>query len=231
MDATEVPGRERARDDDPGRRIRVLIVDDHDVLAEGLAHVIDAEPDLESVGTAGSVALALELVDSAAPDVVLLDHSLPDGQGVDAIPGLRAIRPDVRIVVLTANTSQHVVLAAMENGASGFVLKSRSLGEVTSAVRAAAAGEAVMEPHVLTGLLAHLRPEERSAHEELTLREREVLELVAEGLTNAAISTRLSLSVHTVRNHISHVCAKLGAHSKLEALSVATRQGLLPPRG
>lgn len=209
----------------------MLIVDDHDVLAESVAHVIDAEPDLETVGIAASVAQAHELVGSAAPDVVLLDHSLPDGQGVDAIPALHAIRPAARIVVLTANASDQVLVAAVENGATGFVPKIRSLGEVTSAVRAAAAGEVVIDPAVLSRLLPRLRSEGRTAREELTLREREVLELVAEGLTNAAIATRLTLSVHTVRNHVSHLCAKLDAHSKLEALSVAMCQGLLPPRG
>ncbi|MBV9832667.1 MAG: response regulator transcription factor [Marmoricola sp.] len=207
---------------------RVLIVDDHDVLADSLAHVVNAERDLEVVGIAGSLRAAEDLVRTTAPDVLLLDHSLPDGDGVAAIPSLRALLPGVRIVVLTANASEHVLVAAVEHGATGFVAKTRSLSEVTSAVRAAAAGEAVVTPEILSTVLPRLHPGGRPVTEELTAREREVLTLVAEGLTNAAIAQRLSLSVHTVRNHISHLCTKLDAHSKLEALSVAMRQGLLP---
>jgi two-component system, NarL family, response regulator DevR len=215
-------------DASPPATVRVLVVDDHDVLAGSLAHVIDAEPDMESVGIAGSVEQALALMAATTPDVVLLDHALPDGPGVDAIPALRAIHPDAHVVVLTATTGDQVLVAAMENGATGFVAKTRSLGEVTSAVRAAAAGEAVVERDVLHRLLPRLEPGGTGPGEDLTAREQEVLELVAQGLTNAAIATRLALSVHTVRNHIAHVCGKLGAHSKLEALSLAMRQGLLP---
>jgi len=130
--------------------------------------------------------------------------------------------------VLTASTADNVLLAAIENGASGFLSKTRSLGEVTSAVRAAAAGESVISPELLVRLLPRFSRGKVHAPDELTEREREVLSLVAEGLSNAAIADRLVVSVHTVRNHIASLSAKLGAHSKLEALSIALRQGLLP---
>ena len=132
------------------------------------------------------------------------------------------------IVVLTATTADHVLVAAIEGGASGFVSKTRGLDEVTNAVRAAAAGESVISPELLARLLPRLHRRQPEARDKLTEREREVLELLAEGLSNAAIAERLVVSVHTVRNHVANLSTKLGAHSKLEALSIAVREGLLP---
>lgn len=208
--------------------VRVLVVDDHEVLATSLARVLDDEPDLVSVGVAGTLARARAMIPTTAPDVILLDHRLPDGDGVEAIGELRALRPSVQVVVLTASTADHVLVSAIEAGASGFVSKSRSLAELTSAVRAAATGEAVISPELLARLLPRLHRSGRPGHQDLTEREREVLGLLAEGLSNAAIASTLTVSVHTVRNHVANLSAKLGAHSKLEALSIAVREGLLP---
>jgi two-component system, NarL family, response regulator DevR len=210
------------------RPIRVLIVDDHDVLASSLAMMLDAEPDITAVGVATTLEQARALIGSAQPDVLLLDHRMPDGDGVTAIPSLRELRPSIGIVVLTASSADHVLLAAIEAGASGFLSKTRSLDEVTAAVRAAAAGESVISPEMLARLLPRFGRSSPHAVDELTEREREVLALVAEGLSNAAIAQRLIVSVHTVRNHIASLSGKLGAHSKLEALSIAVRRGLLP---
>ena len=210
------------------REIRVVVVDDHEVLASSLAHVLDAEADMTCVGVAGSLRQARTLVTTSSPDVILLDHRLPDGDGVGAIPELRALRPGVRVVVLTASAAEHVLVAAFEAGAAGFVSKTRSLSEVTNAVRSAATGEAVTSPEMLARLLPRLGRRQAAPHQELTEREREVLGLLAQGMTNAAIAQQLVVSVHTVRNHIANLSAKLGAHSKLEALSVAVREGLLP---
>jgi DNA-binding NarL/FixJ family response regulator len=212
----------------PGAPIRVLVVDDHEVLSASLAHVLDDEPDLVSVGVAGSLERARAMIPTTAPDVVLLDHRLPDGDGVSAITELRGLRPGMKVVVLTASAADHVLVAAIEAGASGFVSKSRSLAELTKAVRAAAAGEAVISPELLARLLPRLHRSGRPRATDLTEREREVLGLLADGLSNAAIAEQLVVSVHTVRNHIANLSAKLGAHSKLEALSIAVREGLLP---
>jgi DNA-binding NarL/FixJ family response regulator len=208
--------------------VRVLIVDDHEVLASSLAMVLDAEDDIATAGIATTLEQARALVGSAHPDVVLLDHRMPDGDGVAAIPSLREIRPAMGVVVLTASSADHVLLAAIEAGASGFLSKTRSVDEVTAAVRAAAAGESVISPELLARLLPRFGRGSPQPADELTEREREVLGLVAEGLPNAAIAERLVVSVHTVRNHIASLSAKLGAHSKLEALSIAVRRGLLP---
>ena len=210
--------------------VRVLIVDDHEVLTSALGQALDAEPDLLTVGVAGSLERAAALIPTATPDVLLLDHRLPDGDGVDAVARLLALRPSMAVVILTASAADHVMVSAMEAGASGFLSKTRSLAEVTSAVRAAAAGEAVISPEMLARLLPRLNRSGRAGHENLTEREREVLGLVSEGLTNAAIADRLVVSVHTVRNHVANLSAKLGARSKLEALSIAVREGLLPDR-
>jgi len=210
------------------RPIRVLIVDDHEVLASSLAMVLEAEADISTAGVATTLEQARALIGSSQPDVLLLDHRMPDGDGVAAIPGLRALRPSIRIVVLTASAADHVLMSAIQNGASGFLSKTRSLDEVTAAVRAAAAGESVISPELLARLLPRFGSGKVHSVDELTERERDVLALVAQGLSNAAIAERLVVSVHTVRNHIASLSAKLGAHSKLEALSIAVRRGLLP---
>jgi DNA-binding NarL/FixJ family response regulator len=210
--------------------IRVLIVDDHEVLAGSLAHVLDAEADLVCVGVATTLVKARQLIATTSPDVLLLDHRLPDGDGVEAIGELRSLRPSLQVVVLTASAADHVLVKAIEAGAAGFLSKTRSLGEVTAAVRAAAAGEALISPELLARLLPRLSRTTGHRLQDLTEREREVLGLLSEGLSNAAIAERLVVSVHTVRNHVANLSTKLGAHSKLEALSIAVREGLLPDR-
>jgi DNA-binding NarL/FixJ family response regulator len=210
--------------------IRVLVVDDHEVLAGALAHVLSAEPDLVIAGVAGDLASARSLLATTTPDVVLLDHRLPDGDGVTALPDLQTLRPSAKFVVLTASTADSVLVAAIEGGAAGFVSKTRGLGEVTAAVRSAASGEAVISPEMLARLLPRLHRRGPSRPKDLTERERDVLALLAEGLSNAAIAERMTVSVHTVRNHLANLSAKLGAHSKLEALSIAIREGLVADR-
>lgn len=211
-----------------GEPVRVLIVDDHEILTASLAQALDLEPDLHVVGRAGTLARAEELIPDVRPDVLLLDHRLPDGDGVSAIPRLRALWPSMSVVVLTASGAEHVMVAAIEAGVAGLVSKTRGLGELTAAVRAAAAGEAVVSPELLSRLLPRLqRGHAGGPRVALTERERQVLALVAEGLTNAAIAERLTVSVHTVRNHVANLSAKLGASSKLEALAIAVREGLL----
>jgi DNA-binding NarL/FixJ family response regulator len=207
--------------------VRVLIVDDHAVFASSLAFVIGAEPDLKVIDTAGTAQAARDKARATHPDVVLLDYRLPDGDGVQLIPELNALQPAPQIVMLTATTSDQVLLAAIEAGVAGFIDKSRDLGEVLSAVRSAAAGESLVSPQLLARLLPRLRRQHTDAADAITERERDVLECLSEGLTNADIARRLSVSVHTVRNHIANLSAKLGAHSKLEVLAIAVRRGII----
>lgn len=210
-----------------GPPIRVLIVDDHEVLGASLARVLDDQPDLVSVGLAKNLAQARSRVVAAAPDVLLLDRRLPDGDGIAAIPELRASRPSMNVVVLTAADNDQVLVQAIEAGAAGFISKTRGLDEVTAAVRAAAAGESVISPAMLSRLLPKLK-RTSGPEGELTKREQEVLNMLARGLSNAAIADELTVSVNTVRNHIANLSAKLGAHSKLESLSIAVQRGLIP---
>jgi DNA-binding NarL/FixJ family response regulator len=210
--------------------VRVLIVEDHEVLSSSLAVVLDAEPDLQTVGRAATLADARRAIVASEPDVVLLDHQLPDGDGVASIEELRALREGIAFVVLTASTSDSVLVAAVQAGASGFVSKTRGVSEVTTAVRAAAAGEAVISPEMLMRLLPRFRGAATEPSLRLTEREQEVLRLLADGLSNAAIGQRLVVSVHTVRNHVANLANKLGAHSRLEVLSIAMRKGLLPDK-
>lgn len=215
-------------DVESGAAVRVIVVDDHEVLADALTQVLDAEPDIEVLGAAHDLAAARALLASTEVDVVLLDHRLPDGEGVAAIPELHELQPAAAIVVLTAMTADGVLLAAIENGAAGFISKTHGIGEVTAAVRSAAQGESVISPELLIRLLPRLRQDKTPTPEtELTAREGEVLHHLADGLSNAAIAQEMGVSVHTVRNHLANLSAKLGAHSRLEVLSIAMKQGLL----
>jgi DNA-binding NarL/FixJ family response regulator len=213
-------------------QVRLLIVDDHGMFADSLRLVLSAEPDLTVVGTAATLAQARAMVVSSEPDVVLLDHRLPDGLGVDSIGELKALRPDTKVVVLTAAAEDSMLVTATEAGCAGFILKTSPLEELVAAVRTAAAGEIMVSSDLLARLLNRLHHQNERPPHDLTSREREILELIAEGLTNGAIAKRLFISVNTVRNHVQSVLTKLEAHSKLEALSVAIREGLIePPNG
>lgn len=207
----------------------VLLVDDHAVLSESLSALLGTQSDLDVVGTARTLAEARRLVESSRPDVVLLDVALPDGDGIAEIPTLLERHPGARVVVLTGTTSDRVLVAAVEAGAAGFLSKSGGVRRVVDTVRAAAADEAVLPEATLERLLPLMQQHAEERQARLTGREVEVLQLVAEGLTNAAIAERLVVSLHTVRNHVARISRKLGAHSKLEALSIALRQGLVTP--
>lgn len=221
------PGEPREGESVP--TVRLLIVDDHDMFAQSLRMALSTEPDFVVVGTAPTLARARAMIVSEAPDVVLLDHRLPDGLGVDSITELKGLRPAAKIVVLTAAAEDQMLVTATEAGCAGFILKTSPLDELVAAVRTAAAGEIMVSTDLLARLLNRLRHRHDQPSHDLTTREREILELIAEGLTNSAIATRLFISVNTVRNHVQNILAKLDAHSKLEALSIAIREGLISP--
>lgn len=209
--------------------VRVLIVDDHEMFTSSLKLALSIEPDIDVIGTAATLAQAKNLMVTLEPDVVLLDHRLPDGLGVDSITELRRLSPAAHIVVLTAEAEDSMLVVATEAGCAGFLLKTSPLEELVAAVRTAAAGEMLVSSELLARLLGRLRHERSEPSTDLTGREREIMQLIAEGLTNAAIAKRLFISVNTVRNHVQSLLAKLGAHSKLEALSIAVRDGLITP--
>jgi DNA-binding NarL/FixJ family response regulator len=197
------------------------------VVAQGLAMVLDAAPDIEVVGVAGSVAEVRQMAVSRRPDVVLMDYGLPDGDGVTATAAIKASQPDVQVIMLTSFVDEDVLVAAIQAGCSGYVTKHKGAEELTAAVRLAADGEALVSPDMLARLLPRLRRGHQGLGWDLSPRERQVLDLLAQGESKDAIAERLFLSTNTVRNHIQNILTKLGAHSRLEAVAAAAREGLL----
>jgi DNA-binding NarL/FixJ family response regulator len=207
--------------------VRVVICDDHRLVAEGLVMLLDAQPDVEVVGMAENVAEVRRLTSSRRPDVVLMDYALPDGDGVSATALIKADHPEVTVVMLTSFVDEDVLVGAIEAGCSGYVTKAKGGDELITAVRLAAEGEALVSADMLARLLPRLRRSHRGIGADLSARERQVLDLLADGVSKEAIADRLVLSTNTVRNHIQNLLVKLGAHSRLEAVATATREGLI----
>jgi len=207
--------------------IRVAIVDDHPVISEGIRRILSAEADIELTGTASNVAEALELIERRRPHVVLMDYLLPDGNGVEATKKILGRWPETKVLMMSGSEVPDVHILAFASGCVGFLAKNRPWSEVVGAVRAASRGQSVLRADELTDLLAQLGNTTNDRSKWLTARESDVLRLLAAGRTTASMADELFLSTHTVRNHISSILSKLGAHSKLEAVAVAARDGLI----
>jgi len=205
----------------------VVLIDDHQMVVESLAHVLADDGRIDVVGVASTAADARRLVDQRRPRVALVDYQLPDQNGVELVAALKADHPDLMAVMLTASTEDKVLLAAMDAGCSGFLTKDRAVREVVDAVLAAADGEALVTPAELARLLPRLSRREPMVGADLTPRELQLLTHLARGQSNKAIAAELHLSVNTIRNYMQAVLAKLDAHSKLEAVSTAVREGLI----
>jgi DNA-binding NarL/FixJ family response regulator len=210
----------------PGGRIAVLVVEDHTMVAQGLLALLDGEDGIEAVGHASTLATAYDAVRELEPDVVLMDFRLPDGDGVSAARRIRDEHEDVQVVMLTGAGDDSVLAAAVDAGCAGFVTKDGRVDEVVRAIRAAAAGEVSIPSERLGALLANLS-RRRHPPSGLSTRELEVLQLLATGASTSEIVDLLVLSPHTVRNHVRNILAKLGAHSKLEAVAIAAREGIV----
>jgi DNA-binding NarL/FixJ family response regulator len=204
---------------------RVAIVDDHLIVAEGLARIIAAEPDLEWVGIASTLAEALPLVERTSPDVVLMDFHLPDGDGSQGTRDVLALRPTTKVMMLSGAHGDDLAARAIEAGCSGFLKKTRSASDIVTAIRAVARGELVVSAQELVGAIERFRS--GAVAEGLTTREREVLRHLARGQSNEDIAKDLFVSLHTIRNHVQNILTKLNAHSKLSAVAIATRLGIL----
>jgi DNA-binding NarL/FixJ family response regulator len=211
-----------------GRDIRVLIVDDQRLFADLLKQVLEDADGIRVVGVAETAAQGCAMAREHDPDVVLMDYKLPDGNGAKATADVLAVKPDTKVVMVTASEDESVFLAAMEAGCSGFIRKSSALEDLEDAVRSTAAGEALISPAMLARVLSRVRQQRgRHAKSDLSQRESEILALTAKALTNPQIAEQLHLSVKTVRNHVQNILWKLDSHSKLEAVAVASRRGLV----
>jgi len=207
--------------------IRVLIVDDHPVVRDGLRGMLSGEADLEVVGEAGDGTEVLATVDALQPDVILMDLRMPGMGGVDAIRALAERRCPARVLVLTTYDTDRDVVPALGAGATGYLLKDTPRTELVRAIHAAARGEVVLAPSVATRLVTQLRA---PAQETLSDRELEVLTLIAQGETNRGAAARLFVSEATVKTHLLHIYAKLDVGDRAAAVAVAYERGLLRPK-
>jgi two-component system, NarL family, nitrate/nitrite response regulator NarL len=217
--------------DDP-RPIRVLVVDDHDLFRVGLASVLAAHRNLEVVAQASGGKMAVRLARELQPDVVLMDLRMPDLSGPAATEAILADNESVRVVALTVMAGESDVAAAVSAGACGYLLKDSAVDDVVVAIRAAASGTAWLSPRAAEALLEHVRRDVPHAVElgdrtvGLSPRETGVLELVARGLENNEIAANLTISPHTVKNHVSSILGKLGVTNRIQAAIYAVRHQL-----
>jgi putative two-component system response regulator len=212
--------------EDAPDRIRVLVVDDHEIFAHSLVRLLGSRPELKVVGTAGTVAAAAAAARAYGPDVVLMDFELPDGDGPEATEQIKSLTPSTKVIMLTARTDDRALIRSIAAGCSGFVRKDDAVEVLLAAIVAAHEGETIAPPTDLAPLLRQLRPTRRGLGSDLTPRELEVLGLIAAGLVNKQIAQQLGVRLNTVRNHVQNILYKLQAHSKLEAVATAVREGI-----
>jgi NarL family two-component system response regulator LiaR len=204
----------------------VLVVDDHAVVREGLRAFLDLQDGIEVAGEAGDGEEALVAVERLQPDVVLMDLVMPKLDGLAAMRAIRDRSPDTRVIVLTSFLDDDRLMPALRAGAAGYLLKNAQPRELTRAVRAAYAGEALLDPVVAARLVDSLAGDEEPL-DRLTAREREVLELIGRGFANKRIARELEVSEKTVKTHVGHVLAKLGVTDRTQAAVIAVRAGLV----
>jgi len=208
---------------DDASEIKVFLLDDHEIVRRGIADLLEAESGLVVVGEAGTAAEALRRIPAARPDVAVLDARLPDGSGIDVCRDIRSAHPEIRCLILTSYDDNDAIFAAVMAGASGYLLKEIRGTSLVDAVRQVAAGKSLLDPAVTERLLTRLREgaprDERLAS--LTDREREILSLIADGLTNKQIGERLFLAEKTVKNYVSGLLAKLGMQRRTQAAVLA----------
>lgn len=210
--------------------IRVVLVDDHEMVMQSFQRVLDGEPDITVVGAAATVAEGVGTVSAAVPDVVVLDYQLPDGTGLDAAERILSELPRTRILLLTGADVQGVAAAALGLGCAGYLEKTGAAGALVAAVRRVHRGEAVVSSDQLRNLVESGRRGRERTGPGLTDREGEVLQLLSTGASNKSIAATLDVSLNTVRTHVQTILGKLGAHSRLEAVALAREQGLISLR-
>jgi len=199
--------------------IRVFLMDDHELVRRGLVDLLKSESDITVVGEAGTATDALRRIPSARPHVALLDGRLPDGSGIDVCRDIRSTNPDIRCVILTSFDDDEALFAAIMAGASGYLLKEVGGSNLVAGIRQVAAGQSLIDPAVTQKLLDRLRNpvKETSKLDQLTQREREILDLITDGYTNRQIGEKLYLAEKTVKNYVSILLTKLGMQRRTQA--------------
>jgi RNA polymerase sigma factor (sigma-70 family) len=216
--------------------VRVLVVDDDDLMRAGLRGVLTTDESMEVVGEAGDGSEAVYRTRLLRPDIVLMDVRMPDLDGISATREVLAAFPEVKVVILTTFEEDDYIFGALNAGASGFLLKRTRPEELVAALHTIAAGDALLSPSVTSRVIERMaqQPEPDASRdarlEELTAREREVLELVARGLSNGEIAEELVIGESTVKTHVKRILAKLDARDRVQAVIFAYETGLTPPR-
>jgi DNA-binding NarL/FixJ family response regulator len=210
--------------------IRVLIIDDHEMFSDGISRILGDEADMDVVGAATTLERGIAMARVVRPSVVLADYNLPDSQGSQGVQMILEASPQTRVIVLTGSTDARTLTEAVAAGCRGYVTKDRASDELVQAVRFVHAGEVFITQRMLAGLLPKFNRPTARLGGDLTERELSILQRMTEGLSNQEIADRLYLSVHTIRNHVQNVLSKLRAHSRLEAVIIANREGLLEGR-
>ena len=208
-------------------KIRVAVVDDHEMVRKGIISYLETEPSIEIVGEADSGKKAVSLVKDTKPDVVLMDLLMENGSGIDATREILSFYPECKIIIITSFYDDEQVFPAIEAGAFSYMLKTATASEVIKAIEKASKGETVIEPKVANKMMKRLRPQERKPHDELTERELDVLKCIGEGMTNQQISEELFIGVKTVKTHVSNILGKLGLSDRTQAAVYANRNGLI----
>ena len=212
-------------------RIKLMIVDDHEMVRLGMKTALEPEEDMEIVADVGDARVALTEAEIKRPDVVLMDVRMPGMDGIQACRLLRERLPETKVVMLTSYSDEDAVMASIMAGAVGYFLKDLGRSELLEAVRSVAKGRSLLDPAVTAQVLARLKDlttkEEAKETARLSVREKEVLALVAEGLTNREIADKLIISQHTARNHVSHILDKLGISRRSQAATFAAQHGLI----
>jgi len=231
-DLAELHGRAEGASEPPqpvATAVTVLIVDDHWMVAEGLAAALNSYPDIAVLGIEGTCAAGLLAATRLQPDIVLLEQRLPDGSGTDVLASFVAERPSVKVLMVTIDDSDAVLAQAVRAGAAGVISKTNRVAVLVAAIRAAARNEPVITPEALRRLLPLLTGASWRLGADLTEREREVLRMLVSGRSTSALAAGLFVAPATARNHIQSIMTKLGAHSRLEAVSIALRERILSP--
>ena len=218
---------------DPQRPLRLLVVDDHEVVRQGLVSLLDRREGFEVVAQAGSVAESIDAAARFEPDLVIMDVRLPDGSGIEACREIRTARPETRVIMLTSYPDEEAVLSAIIAGASGYLLKQVRGRDLVSALEAVGRGESLLDPAVTEKVLERVRRIATGTVSDeladLTSQERKILLLVAEGMTNKEIASEIFLSDKTVKNYVSSILTKLNLQRRAQAAAFVAKHHLAPP--